>query len=108
MLTTLTTALVLPLADSDRFVTCICNVGDSLSYVYSAQHGVREITKGEYIYLLRFEVLMQCLQSCIMETYRWLPTFKRNVLPPSSGCYNQQVQREHIDFCQNCVPPNLM
>lgn len=57
MLTTLTTALVLPLADSDRFVTCICNVGDSLSYVYSAQHGVREITKGEYVDLLRFEVL---------------------------------------------------
>jgi hypothetical protein len=48
MLTTLTTAVVLPLADSDRFVTCICNVGDSLSYVYSAQHGVREITKGKY------------------------------------------------------------
>lgn len=48
MLTTLTTALVLPLADSDRFVACICNVGDSLSYVYSAQHGVREITKGSH------------------------------------------------------------
>ena len=47
MLTTLTTALVLPLTDSDRFVVCICNVGDSLSYVYSAQHGVREITKGK-------------------------------------------------------------
>jgi len=49
MLTTLTAALVLPLADSDRFVACICNVGDSLAYVYSAQHGVREITKGEYV-----------------------------------------------------------
>ncbi|GFG37440.1 hypothetical protein Cfor_12013 [Coptotermes formosanus] len=48
MLTTLTAALVLPLADSDRFVACICNVGDSLSYVYSAQHGVREITKGSH------------------------------------------------------------
>jgi hypothetical protein len=49
MLTTLTTAIVLPLAGSDRFVACVCNVGDSLSYVYSAQHGVREITKGEYV-----------------------------------------------------------
>jgi len=48
MLTTLTAALVLPLADSDRFVACICNVGDSLAYVYSAQHGVREITKGSH------------------------------------------------------------
>ncbi|PSN36973.1 hypothetical protein C0J52_15454 [Blattella germanica] len=43
MLTTLTTALVLPLADSDRYVACICNVGDSLSYVYSAQHGSHDI-----------------------------------------------------------------
>jgi len=48
MLTTLTAALVLPLADSDRFVACICNVGDSLAYVYSTQHGVREITKGSH------------------------------------------------------------
>ncbi|XP_023711449.1 PP2C-like domain-containing protein CG9801 isoform X2 [Cryptotermes secundus] len=48
MLTTLTTAIVLPLADSDRFVACVCNVGDSLSYVYSAEHGVREITKGSH------------------------------------------------------------
>jgi hypothetical protein len=56
MLTTLTTALVLPLADSDRFVACVCNVGDSLSYVYSAQHGVREITKGEYVNFIKIKV----------------------------------------------------
>ncbi|CAG2068198.1 unnamed protein product, partial [Timema podura] len=48
MLTTLTTAVVLPLISSERYVVCVCNVGDSLAYVYSATHGVREITKGSH------------------------------------------------------------
>ena len=34
MLTTLTAAVVLPTADN-RFHFCVCNVGDSLAYVYS-------------------------------------------------------------------------
>jgi len=49
MLTTLTAALVLPLAAPGRYVVCVCNVGDSLAYVYSAQHGVREITQGNQL-----------------------------------------------------------
>ncbi|XP_063229906.1 PP2C-like domain-containing protein CG9801 [Bacillus rossius redtenbacheri] len=48
MLTTLTAALVLPLVSSERYVACVCNVGDSLAYVYSPRHGVREITKGSH------------------------------------------------------------
>uniref|UniRef100_A0A8D8RX07 PP2C-like domain-containing protein CG9801 n=2 Tax=Cacopsylla melanoneura TaxID=428564 RepID=A0A8D8RX07_9HEMI len=49
MLTTLTTAVVLPLADSQgKYVVCTCNVGDSLAYVYSPKHGVREITQGSH------------------------------------------------------------
>lgn len=47
MLTTLTVAVVAQLANSSRFVVCTCNVGDSLAYVYSKKHGVREITQGE-------------------------------------------------------------
>ena len=51
MLTTLTAAAVVPcqLAQGRtraRFVVCVCNVGDSLAYVFSSRHGVREITKG--------------------------------------------------------------
>lgn len=46
MLTTLTAAVVAPLADTDQFVVCVCNVGDSLAYVYSQKYGVREITQG--------------------------------------------------------------
>ncbi|XP_068212852.1 uncharacterized protein [Palaemon carinicauda] len=54
MLTTLTAAVVLPLADKDQFVVCVCNVGDSLAYVYSQKHGVREITQGSHdIYSMR-------------------------------------------------------
>ena len=34
MLTTLTAALVLPTRDN-KFHLCVCNVGDSLAYVYS-------------------------------------------------------------------------
>ncbi|XP_066996782.2 PP2C-like domain-containing protein CG9801 [Anabrus simplex] len=47
-LTTLTAAVVLPLVAQDSYVACVCNVGDSLAYVYSTQHGVREITKGSH------------------------------------------------------------
>ncbi|XP_034255002.1 PP2C-like domain-containing protein CG9801 [Thrips palmi] len=54
MLTTLTAALVLPLAAPGRYVACVCNVGDSLAYVYNPQHGVREITQGSHdIHLMR-------------------------------------------------------
>ena len=35
-------------ADNKRkFAVCVCNVGDSLAYVYSAKYGVREVTQGE-------------------------------------------------------------
>lgn len=50
-LTTLTVAVILPLADSEthknKYVCCSCNVGDSLGYVYSKKHGVREFTLGQ-------------------------------------------------------------
>lgn len=50
-LTTLTVAVILPLAGSNytgKSVVCCCNVGDSLGYVYSKTHGVREITQGSH------------------------------------------------------------
>ncbi|XP_071528608.1 uncharacterized protein [Panulirus ornatus] len=54
MLTTLTAAVVAPLANKDQFVVCVCNVGDSLAYVYSQKFGVREITQGSHdIYSMR-------------------------------------------------------
>uniref|UniRef100_A0A0A9W8C6 PP2C-like domain-containing protein CG9801 n=1 Tax=Lygus hesperus TaxID=30085 RepID=A0A0A9W8C6_LYGHE len=48
MLTTLTAVLVLPLVAPRRYVACACNVGDSLAYVFSHKHGVREITQGSH------------------------------------------------------------
>lgn len=50
-LTTLTIAVILPISDNDetnknRYVVCSCNVGDSLGFVYSKKHGVREFTQG--------------------------------------------------------------
>lgn len=49
-LSTLTVAVVLPLAEHNegRYVVCSCNVGDSLGYVYSKKHGVREFTQGSH------------------------------------------------------------
>lgn len=48
-LTTLTVLVVLPLSeDPGKYVACSCNVGDSLGYVYSKVHGVREITEGSH------------------------------------------------------------
>lgn len=46
-LTTLTVCVILPLADDNKYVVCSCNVGDSLGYVYSQTHGVREFTQGQ-------------------------------------------------------------
>lgn len=50
-LTTLTVAVILPLAGANytgKSVVCCCNVGDSLGYVYSKTHGVREFTQGSH------------------------------------------------------------
>ncbi|XP_030373614.1 PP2C-like domain-containing protein CG9801 [Scaptodrosophila lebanonensis] len=51
-LSTLTIAVVLPLdgdgGDRKKYVVCACNVGDSLGYVYSKQHGVREFTQASH------------------------------------------------------------
>ncbi|XP_046804928.1 PP2C-like domain-containing protein CG9801 [Lucilia cuprina] len=62
-LSTLTIAVVLPLAkesggdengvdmegeQSEKYVVCACNVGDSLGYVYSKKHGVREFTLASH------------------------------------------------------------
>lgn len=54
MLTTLTAVVVLPLVTSDRYIACACNVGDSLAYVYSPTHGVREITQGRLLLVNAF------------------------------------------------------
>lgn len=48
MLTTLCAAVAVQLQGSDQYVVCVCNVGDSLAYVYNQQHGVREITLGSH------------------------------------------------------------
>ncbi|KAL7744273.1 hypothetical protein ACLKA6_001672 [Drosophila palustris] len=48
-LSTLTIAVVLPLDGAPgKYVVCSCNVGDSLGYVYSKKHGVRELTQGSH------------------------------------------------------------
>ncbi|TRY74463.1 hypothetical protein TCAL_08318 [Tigriopus californicus] len=51
-LTTLTACAVLPVQDKERgeiFMACVCNVGDSLAYVYSPSNGhVREITQESH------------------------------------------------------------
>uniref|UniRef100_A0A915LGR1 PPM-type phosphatase domain-containing protein n=1 Tax=Meloidogyne javanica TaxID=6303 RepID=A0A915LGR1_MELJA len=48
-LTTLCVAFVAPVKDSDSSVVlCVCNVGDSLCFVYNQTHGVNEITLGSH------------------------------------------------------------
>ncbi|XP_056648376.1 PP2C-like domain-containing protein CG9801 isoform X1 [Diorhabda sublineata] len=64
MLTTLTVAVVLPLKQKlerrvrtpngekieteIQYVCCVCNVGDTLAYIYSRKYGIRELTKGSH------------------------------------------------------------
>ena len=45
-LTTLCIAFVCPLTSSDCHAVCVVSVGDSLAYVLSRHHGLREITTG--------------------------------------------------------------
>lgn len=33
---------------TESYVCCVCNVGDTLAYVYSHKYGVRELTKGSH------------------------------------------------------------
>lgn len=48
-LSTLTIAVVVPLdGAADKYVVCACNVGDSLAYIYSKKHGVRELTQASH------------------------------------------------------------
>lgn len=48
MLTTLCVAVVAPAVHCDSWVLCVCNVGDSLCFVYNRDYGVREVTMGSH------------------------------------------------------------
>ncbi|CAB3403902.1 unnamed protein product [Caenorhabditis bovis] len=48
MLTTLCLALVAPMKCGNGWVLCVCNVGDSLCFVYNKNYGVREVTLGSH------------------------------------------------------------
>ncbi|VDL77501.1 unnamed protein product [Nippostrongylus brasiliensis] len=48
MLTTLCVAVVAPAVNCDSWVLCVCNVGDSLCFVYNRDYGVREVTMGSH------------------------------------------------------------
>ncbi|KAK6045694.1 hypothetical protein COOONC_16801 [Cooperia oncophora] len=48
MLTTLCVAVVAPAIHCDSWVLCVCNVGDSLCFVYNRDYGVREVTMGSH------------------------------------------------------------
>ncbi|KAE9552159.1 hypothetical protein FO519_004634 [Halicephalobus sp. NKZ332] len=47
-LTTLCVALVAPIKNSDTYVLCVCNVGDSLCFVFNPAYGVREVTLASH------------------------------------------------------------
>ncbi|EGT40859.1 hypothetical protein CAEBREN_10382 [Caenorhabditis brenneri] len=48
MLTTLCLALVAPVKRGNGWALCVCNVGDSLCFVYNRNYGVREVTLGSH------------------------------------------------------------
>uniref|UniRef100_A0A183HWN2 PPM-type phosphatase domain-containing protein n=1 Tax=Onchocerca flexuosa TaxID=387005 RepID=A0A183HWN2_9BILA len=43
LLTTLCVAVAVQLKESTTWVLCVCNVGDSLCFVYNPQTGVQEV-----------------------------------------------------------------
>ncbi|XP_044738971.1 PP2C-like domain-containing protein CG9801 isoform X2 [Chrysoperla carnea] len=36
------------LGEATRYICCVCNLGDSLAYVYSKKYGIRELTQGSH------------------------------------------------------------
>uniref|UniRef100_A0A1I8A5B2 PPM-type phosphatase domain-containing protein n=1 Tax=Steinernema glaseri TaxID=37863 RepID=A0A1I8A5B2_9BILA len=48
LLTTLCVAVALPVKNSDAWVLCVCNVGDSLCFVFNESYGVREVTLASH------------------------------------------------------------
>uniref|UniRef100_A0A1I7TF76 PPM-type phosphatase domain-containing protein n=1 Tax=Caenorhabditis tropicalis TaxID=1561998 RepID=A0A1I7TF76_9PELO len=48
MLTTLCVSLVAPVKRGNGWALCVCNVGDSLCFVYNRHYGVREVTLGSH------------------------------------------------------------
>ncbi|MFH4976326.1 hypothetical protein AB6A40_003035 [Gnathostoma spinigerum] len=48
LLTTLCVGVTAQLRSSDTWVLCVCNVGDSLCFVYNPVHGVREVTVASH------------------------------------------------------------
>ncbi|XP_025081235.1 uncharacterized protein LOC112556438 isoform X2 [Pomacea canaliculata] len=47
-LTTMCACMVVPVANSDQYVACCVNVGDSYGFVYSHNQGIREVTIGSH------------------------------------------------------------
>lgn len=47
-LTTMCACLLCPVKNSDQFAVCCVNVGDSFAYVFSHNHGIRELTIGSH------------------------------------------------------------
>ncbi|KAI6183845.1 Protein phosphatase 2C (PP2C)-like domain-containing protein [Aphelenchoides bicaudatus] len=47
-LTTLCVGLIAPVKNSNSFVLCVCNVGDSLCFVQNSTYGVREVTLASH------------------------------------------------------------
>ncbi|CAJ0945489.1 unnamed protein product, partial [Mesorhabditis belari] len=47
-LTTLCVAVIAPAKGAKQWVLCVCNVGDSLCFVYNNNYGVREVTLGSH------------------------------------------------------------
>lgn len=47
-LTTLCVAFIAPVRNSESYALCVCNVGDSLCFVYNAEQGVREVTLASH------------------------------------------------------------
>ena len=39
--------------NQQNYICCVCNVGDTLAYVYSQKYGIRELTKGMLITICR-------------------------------------------------------
>ncbi|TMS33835.1 hypothetical protein L596_001526 [Steinernema carpocapsae] len=48
LLTTLCVAVAVPVKNSDAWVLCVCNVGDSLCFVFNESYGVREVTLASH------------------------------------------------------------
>lgn len=92
LLTTLCVAVAAQLKESTTWVLCVCNVGDSLCFVYSPETGVQEVRWKNSNYRLICSIIF-ISEILVFETPFMIHTFK------DYNCFTRHMQYAWYAWC---------